>query len=59
MCDHPDGVAARTRERVAGCDRGRDAGRPACPTSAQRGTGNEPPHRPATTAVLDTALERL
>jgi DEAD/DEAH box helicase domain-containing protein len=52
-------VAAKTRERVAACDCGRDEGCPACLMSSQCGNENEPLHRPATTAFLDAVLERF
>ncbi|GGM60373.1 DEAD/DEAH box helicase domain-containing protein [Halarchaeum rubridurum] len=57
--DHFEGVAAKTRERVARCDCADPTGCPSCLMSAQCGNDNEPLHRGATTAVLDAVLSRL
>jgi len=57
--DRLSSIAARTRERVAGCDCAGTGGCPACIMDAQCGNGNRPLHTDATVAVLDRLLARL
>jgi len=57
--DRLDSIAARTRERVAGCDCTGTGGCPACIMDAQCGNQNRHLHTDATVAVLDRLLEHL
>ena len=52
-------IAARTRERVAGCDCGGTGGCPACIMDSQCGNRNRYLHTGATVLVLDRLLDRL